>query len=139
MTSGMRRDDYQDIIKRQRPQSGRHGGMSDQNRAKQFLPFAALKGYEEALQQKEKQMVARAELSEEGLEELDRQLHILLDQLSRGRHPMVRAVCFQKSSGQQGEYVQVTGMAVTADLSARWLQIVDRQVSFADIRSLEFL
>lgn len=55
MRTGTRqRDDYQDIMMCQRPQTGRHGGMSNQNRAKQFLPFAALKGYEEALKQKEK-------------------------------------------------------------------------------------
>ena len=39
--------------------------MSRQDRAKQFMPFAALKGYEEALRKKEKITVPKAELSEE--------------------------------------------------------------------------
>ncbi len=34
--------------------------MSPQERAKQFMPFAALKGYEEALRKKEEEAEARA-------------------------------------------------------------------------------
>ena len=45
--------------------SGRRGKMSPAERAKQFMPFAALKGYEEALRQKEKIVVEKIELSEE--------------------------------------------------------------------------
>lgn len=37
------------------------GGMSPADRAKQFMPFAALKGYEEALRKKEAEMEAKAE------------------------------------------------------------------------------
>ena len=36
--------------------------MSRENRAKQFMPFAALKGLEEALEKKEKIVVPKAEL-----------------------------------------------------------------------------
>ena len=45
------------------------------NRAKQFVPFAAVKGYEEALRAKEKIVVEKIELSEEKKEELDSKLH----------------------------------------------------------------
>lgn len=37
--------------------------MSPAERAKQFMPFAALKGYEEALRAKEKVVVPKMELS----------------------------------------------------------------------------
>ena len=39
--------------------------MSREDRAKQFMPFAALKGYSEALRKKERIIVPRRELSEE--------------------------------------------------------------------------
>ena len=48
------------------------GGMSRQERAKQFMPFAALKGYEDALRRKEKVTVPKAQLCPERQEELDR-------------------------------------------------------------------
>ena len=45
--------------------------MSREERAKQFMPFAALKGYPEALREKEKIVVPRAEVSEEYAEVFD--------------------------------------------------------------------
>ncbi len=45
--------------------------MSPAERAKQFMPFAALKGYEEALREKEKTVASRIELSGEMKEEPD--------------------------------------------------------------------
>ena len=45
-----------------------------ENRAKQFVPFAAVKGYEEALRAKEKIVVEKIDLSEERKEEVYRQL-----------------------------------------------------------------
>ena len=45
-----------------------------ENRAKQFMPFAAVKGYEEALRAKEKITVEKIEYSEEEKEELDFEL-----------------------------------------------------------------
>ena len=53
---------------------GNRPKMSREDRAKQFMPFAALKGYPEALRQKEKIVVPRAEISEEYAETLDRKL-----------------------------------------------------------------
>ena len=44
--------------------------MSREERAKQFMPFGALKGYPEALARREKKPLPRRELSEESLEEL---------------------------------------------------------------------
>jgi len=41
------------------------------NRAKQFLPFDALKGFQEALREKEREFEEKRELSEESLKVLD--------------------------------------------------------------------
>ena len=47
------------------------------DRAKQFVPFAALKGLPEALSAKERITVDKIELSPEMAEELDRKMHLL--------------------------------------------------------------
>ena len=51
--------------------------MSNLDRAKQFLPFDALKGFQEALREKEKITIDKKELSEEAEEELSRILNSL--------------------------------------------------------------
>lgn len=42
-----------------------HIKMTPEERAKQFMPFAALKGYEEALRAKEAEVEAKAETEKE--------------------------------------------------------------------------
>ena len=49
--------------------------MSIENRAKQFMPFAALKGLPDALAAKEKIVVEKIELSSDMEEELNRKMH----------------------------------------------------------------
>ena len=48
-----------------------HHRMDQANRAKQFMPFDALKGFREALAEKEKLLVPKKELSEERKAELE--------------------------------------------------------------------
>lgn len=102
------------------------GGMSRQERAKQFMPFAALKGYEDALRKKEKVTVPKAQLCPERQEELDR----ILRQIQR--NDIVTAVYFQ-----EGEYVRLTGMVSRIDGTARILKIVDTKIDFEDLYEVE--
>ena len=44
-------DDYQDIINLPHPVSKRHKRMDSATRAAQFLPFAALTGYDDAVKE----------------------------------------------------------------------------------------
>lgn len=44
-------DDYSDIIDLEHPTSHRHPRMAAEMRAAQFAPFAALTGYEEAIEE----------------------------------------------------------------------------------------
>lgn len=96
--------------------------MSREDRAKQFMPFAALKGYQEALRRKEKQVVSEMELSEEYREELDWKLRQVL------RGDMITVVYF---SG--GEYLKITGMVSRIDRNARVLQIINTKIQFEHI------
>lgn len=101
--------------------------MMREERAKQFMPFAALKGYEEALHKKEKQKVPKMELSEEYQEILDRKLRRVK------KKDMITVVYFCKD-----EYLMKTGMVSRIDETARVLCIVNTKISFDDIYDILF-
>ena len=96
-----------------------------ENRAKQFVPFAALKGYEEALRAKEKIVVEKRDLSEEKAVELDYKLRQLK------KNDIVKVVYFNKD-----EYIQLEGMVSRIDKDARILKIVNTKIAFDDIYEL---
>ena len=95
-------------------------------RAKQFMPFAALKGYPEALRKKEKIIVPKIELSEDASEELDRKLRQVCKQ------DIITVVYFNK-----GEYLKQTGIVSRIDASAQVLKIVNTKIRFDDILNIE--
>ena len=55
-------DDYADILNLPRPEPARHKRMPAENRAAQFMPFAALTGYEDAIGKTAEEVRERAEL-----------------------------------------------------------------------------
>lgn len=101
--------------------------MPIEERAKQFMPFAALKNLPEALSAKEKITVPKIELSEEMAEELDSQMHLL----RKGN--MATIVYFHKD-----EYIKITGMVARIDETSRLLQIVNMKIPFDDILEITF-
>ena len=92
------------------------------DRAKQFMPFAALKGLPDALREKEHITVPKVELSEEMAEELNRRMLLL----EKGK--IVTVIYFQKE-----EYIKITGMVSRIDETSRLLVIVNTKISFDDI------
>lgn len=100
--------------------------MSREERAKQFMPFAALKGHMEALYRREKIVVERRELSEEYKEELDRKLRQVR------KNDIVTVVYFCKD-----EYLQMTGMVSKIDETARVLKVVNTKISFEDLYEIK--
>lgn len=103
-----------------------HPKMERSNRAKQFMPFDALKGFREALAEKERIIVPKKELSEERKAELNEKLHQLQ------RLDIVTAEYFS-----DGEYVQITGVVSAIDKAGRILKIVNTKVPFDDIFDLQ--
>lgn len=99
--------------------------MSREDRAKQFMPFAALRGYEEALRAKERIVVDKKELSEERKEELDGIIHMIKKQ------DMVTVVYYEKE-----EYLKVTGMVSKLDTDSRFIKIVNKKIDFDNIFSI---
>lgn len=101
--------------------------MSREERAKQFLPFAALKGYPAALRRKEKIVVPKVEFSEDYQERLDRRLRQIRVQ------DVVTAVYFR-----EGEYLKVTGMVSRIDRTAKVLKIVNTKIPFDDLYDVSY-
>ncbi len=101
--------------------------MPIEERAKQFMPFAALKGLPDALAAKEKIIVPKIELSEEMAERLDRAMH----GLAKGQ--IASVVYFHKD-----EYVKITGLVARIDETGRLLQIVNTKIPFDDILEVTF-
>lgn len=100
--------------------------MSREERAKQFMPFVALKGYQEALREKEKIVVEKIELSDERKEELDRQF------VQIRRNQIVTVIYFC-----EGEYLKITGMVSGFDVNSRVIKIVNTKIRFEDIYEIE--
>ncbi|WP_394926411.1 YolD-like family protein [uncultured Robinsoniella sp.] len=96
--------------------------MTREERAKQFMPFAALKGYTEVLKKKEKIVVPKIDLLEEYQEELSRKLRQVK------KNDIVTVVYFSKN-----QYLKLTGMVSRVDDTARILKIVNTKISFDDL------
>lgn len=96
--------------------------MSREDRAKQFMPFAALKGYPEALAKKEKVVVPKAEITEEYAQMLDQKLRLV------AKNDIITVVYFCN-----GEYLKKTGMVSRIDKTARVLKVVNTKILFDDI------
>ncbi len=96
--------------------------MSAQERAKQFMPFAALKGYPEALRQKENVVRPKADLSEEYQDELNRRFL----QIKRGDVITVVYYCGH-------EYLKITGIADEVNKTSKILKVADAVIHFEDI------
>lgn len=122
--------DYSDIIKLHRPVL-HHVHMDVGRRAKQFAPFAALKGFEECVRRKEILYVERPSLCEEKRDELDRKLRILQSGMS------VTVTWFLQDPEHlwRGRMETVSGTVEFFDPSVH-LRIGDTEIYVADIVEL---
>lgn len=99
--------------------------MKRADRAKQFMPFSALKGLEEELSLAEKTPCARRELLEDEAEQLNR---ALLD-LEPG--DVIEVECYKN-----GDYVTLSGPLLAIDAAYRRLQLGDMEIRIADIAAV---
>ena len=92
-------------------------------RAKQFLPFDALKGLQEALREKEIEYEEKKELSEETLAELNN----VFNKIEKGSFVKIRYY-------RNGRYKEIEGIVTYIDYTKRKIQI-DKivNINFCDI------
>lgn len=101
--------------------------ISRNDRAKQFLPFDSLKGFQEALRKKEVEYVEKKELSEEVLEELSE----ILNQIEK--EDEIRIVYYTNK-----QYKEVKGIVKEINLIKKRIVLYeDVKIYFEDILSIE--
>ncbi len=130
------RGEYDDIIDLPRPKS-KHEPMPMSDRAAQFSPFAALTGYEDAIDETARLTDARVELGESAVEELERALAGIAARISE--RPDVTVTYFvpdERKSG--GAYVTRAGALKRIDEAERELVFADgTRIAVGDIVSIE--
>ena len=115
---------YDDIIHLPRPVSKKHPPMPMSKRAAQFLPFAALTGFEAEIAEAARLTEAAPEMGEDALAALDEQLSILRQRLPD--QPEITVTCFvpdEKKTG--GHYETQTGRVRRLDDPNRVLILTD--------------
>ena len=130
---------YDHIIHLSRPQYDDLRPMPMSDRAAQFSPFAALVGYDAAVDETARLTDNRAELTEDEINELNNALALLLSMLEY--KPMVKVTYFvpdERKSG--GRYVSKTGIVRIYDSYAGELVFTDRtRIAIADMCAVEFV
>ena len=102
--------------------------MPPSRRAKQFVPFDALKGLKEAIAQKEHAPVPRRELSEDAIAEINR----CLSNLRLGQLVTVVYYCDYTQ-----EVHQLTGQVSKVDPYWKTLQVGNISIEFSEIYQAE--
>lgn len=97
-------------------------------RAKQFMPFSALKGLEEELRLKEKVVMEKKELSDDMAVEINYMLQTI------GVGNMISVIHFNN-----GEYVRTVGLVAKNCQSSRILQVVHVPILYEDIFELKYV
>ena len=114
---------YDDIIHLSRPVS-RRAKMTDYDRAAQFSPFAALTGFEAAIDDTGRLTDSRIELAEDEKQRLDGQMHKVLEKLHT--HPEVKIIWFRRDERKSGgAYVETSGCVKKIDSFLGILHLTD--------------
>ena len=100
--------------------------MNRVDRAKQFLPFDALKGFKDLIKEVERVKVNKKELTEENIEKLSKTI------LSLEKGMMVKVIYFE-----QDEYLKLEGIVSKIDITNRFIMIVKKRISLDDIFEIE--
>jgi len=117
-------DDYRDIINLPHHQSTKRPHMSQHDRAAQFAPFAALRGYDEEIAETARLTDERQELSSEDIALLNQRLHIIIDNIKS--KPEIAITYFVPDDKKDG------GAYVTKKVNVRRIDEVERLIYFTD-------
>ena len=115
---------YSDILQLPHHVSALRPRMSMEDRAAQFSPFAALTGYDAAIQETGRLTVEKLVMDEDALNILNKKFHLLLDRLEEA--PEVTVTYFRPDGRKVGgAYVDVTGIVKKADSVKRLILMED--------------
>ncbi|MEG0021693.1 MAG: YolD-like family protein [Bacilli bacterium] len=100
--------------------------QSNLERAKQFMPFDALKGYREALKEKETVIVPKIELSEDEQKELNYLIYTFKT------NDMLEVIHYQNN-----QYVKTIGILSKIDIERKEIVIVKTKIKAENIFKIE--
>ena len=128
---------YADIIGLSHHVSDHHPQMPLMQRAAQFSPFAALTGYDDAVEETARLTDRRILLDEDARAALDEKMSEIAAHVKE--HPKVSITFFRADERKSGgSYVTVTGAVRKADTFAQLLIMEDgMQIPIADIIRVE--
>ncbi|MBO4894242.1 MAG: hypothetical protein II702_00475 [Clostridia bacterium] len=115
---------YDDIINLPAPVSDRHPHMSMVNRGAQFAPFAALSGYEEAVDETARLTARKIESDDEEIRKINRCLVIIREKLREKPEIKIDYFVFDEYK-EGGRYESVTGTVRKIDEYAMILYLDD--------------
>lgn len=141
---------YKEIAELGKPDpSGKHPLMDTVQRAKIFAPFAALRGFDQAILSKNVQYKTMRSFSEEEQDEMNRRLSILRGltfngYAARRNRPVVTLTYFSRcvdrnseAYGDRGSYCTLTDIVWRVDPIQQLIRIGTTDISFCDICSIE--
>ena len=108
--------------------SARHPRMPVADRAKIFMPFAALRGFEEEIEERQIRLSPRPVLSEEEQEEINRTLQRAEARLRAGESPRVLARVFDEERPGWGHALEVEGRLRRVDVPRGLLQLEEENL-----------
>lgn len=131
------RPDYSDLFQCERPQFDPSRKMSLKERAAQFSPFSALRGFDEEIEESSRRTESRPELSQQECDKLNARLQFLAEQSAN--RPTIQITRFVQDTKKSG------GALVTEVVCVKRVDWVKRTIflsnrterSFDDIVSIQ--
>jgi hypothetical protein len=123
---------YDDIIEMTRAPT-KHKRMERSQRAKIFMPFRALTGYENAVHHKETIYSEKRELAKERIE----YMNSILISLHKG--DQVKVTYFDPIKGERGLEKTLTGTLKLIDQYKQYLKIDETEIRFTDLYEIQAL
>lgn len=121
---------YEDMLYLEAPVSKVHRKMSISERAVQFMPFAALTGYEDLIRESSRMTQRRIELSETEIEELKHKLEILHEH--EKEKPMIKVMHFLQDLKKSG------GSYQTVEKQLHRIDDIEKKIIFKDRTIIQF-
>ena len=129
---------YDDIINMPHHVSKKHHQMPMEERAAQFAPFAALVGYEDAVEETARLTDKRIELDEEAKNILDMKFQMLNEQLKVQIHPQVTIMYFVPDLKKDGgKYIKISGTIKRIDEFKQLIVLDDKaEIPISEVISI---
>lgn len=129
-------NNYNDIINLPHHESKKYKRMPIINRAAQFTPFAALTGYEDAIEETGRLTTERKEIDEYLKAEINDKLSFLAHSLETA--PKVSITYYVPDLRKDGgEYVKRTGTVEKVDSNKRIVVLNGEEINIADITDID--